>query len=83
MSRLNLERVWPFLIVFHKFTKIHQWCRNHGCYSRFHSARVKVITNTTDWGLKILSLKASGEKKDFIAAIKVALDCHVTDLLEM
>ena len=44
-----------------------------------------MITNTTDCGLKILSLKASGEKKkeDFIAAIKVALDCHVTDLLDI
>ena len=52
------------------------------------SSMVKVITsNTTDWGLKILSLKASGENKDFMhiitAIIKVALDCHVTDLLDI
>ena len=50
------------------------------------SSMVKVITsNTTDWGLKILSLKASGENKDFMhiitAIIKVALDCHVTDIV--
>ena len=41
----------------------------------------------TAWGLKILSLKASSENKDFMhtitATIKVALDCHVTDLLDI
>ena len=38
-------------------------------------------------GLKILSLKASSENEDFMyiitATIKVALDCHVTDLLDI
>ena len=46
-----------------------------------------ITSNTTDWGLKILSLKASSENKDFMhiiaATIKVALDCHVTDLLDI
>ena len=46
-----------------------------------------MITNITDWGLKILGLKASGENKGFMhiitATIKVALDCQVTDLLDI
>ena len=46
-----------------------------------------ITSNTTDWGLKILSLKASSENKDFMhivtATIKAALDCHVTDLLDI